>query len=73
MGGEYSKEQLFGELDKCWLCNCKCNQLFTSNRQEWCTTVKEFFDKRFDRKSSPFSPKFQYKQDEKQKEQQTLF
>ena len=72
-GGEYTKEQLFWELEKCWVCNCKCYQLFTSNRQEWCKTVKEFFEKRFERKNSPFSPKFQYKQDEKQKEQQSLF
>lgn len=40
---------------------CKCYQLFTSNRQEWCKTVKEFYEKRFDRKSSPFSPKFQFR------------
>ena len=39
---------------------CKCNQLFTSNRQEGCVTVQDFFEKRFDRKSSPFSPKFLY-------------
>lgn len=40
--------------------DCKCNQLFTSNRQEGCKTVADFYIKRFDRKSSPFSPKFQY-------------
>lgn len=40
---------------------CKANHLFTSNRQEGCITVKEFYDKRFDRKSSPFSPKFIHK------------
>lgn len=45
---------------------CKCNQLFTSNRQEGCATVQEFYDKRFYRKSSPFSPQFQYGQEEKQ-------
>ena len=37
----------------------KASQLFTSNRTEGCTTLREFYDKRFDRKSSPFSPKFQ--------------
>lgn len=58
MGGGYNKEQLFKELE--WCDVCKCYQLFTSNRQEWCKTVKEFYDKRFDRKSSPFSPKFLY-------------
>lgn len=41
--------------------NCICNQLFTSNRQEGCKTVEDFYIKRFDRKSSPFSPKFLYK------------
>jgi DNA repair photolyase len=40
--------------------NCKVNHLFTSNRQEGCKTVEEFYEKRFDRKSSPFSPKFLY-------------
>ena len=39
---------------------CKCNQLFTSNRQEGCVTTVDFFEKRGDRASSPFSPKFQY-------------
>lgn len=44
---------------------CKCSQLFTSNRTEGCKTVLDFYKKRFDRKSSPFSPKFQYiKEDE---------
>ena len=57
-GNNYTKEQLNNELGDC--ANCKCNYLFTSNRQEGCKTVKEFYDKRFDRKSSPFSPKFQY-------------
>jgi len=41
--------------------NCKANHLFTSNRQEGCTTVLDFFNKRFNRKSSPFSKKFMYK------------
>ena len=40
--------------------DCKCCHLFTSNRTEGCKTVEEFYDKRYDRKSSPFSPKFQY-------------
>lgn len=43
----------------CFEC-CKCSQLFTSNRTEGCKTVGEFYEKRFNRKSSPFSPKFQY-------------
>jgi DNA repair photolyase len=57
-GLDYKIEVLKSELG-CFDC-CKCNHLFTSNRQEGCTTVEEFYDKRFDRKSSPFSPKFLY-------------
>ena len=59
-GMDYTKEQLDKKLIDSECYNCKCNQLFTSNRQEGCATVQEFYDKRFDRKSSPFSPKFQY-------------
>ena len=40
--------------------DCKACQFFTSNRTEGCKTVSEFYEKRFNRKSSPFSPKFQY-------------
>lgn len=57
-GIDYTKEQVDSEILKCGVDCCKCNQLFTSNRQEGCVTVKDFYDKRFDRKSSPFSPKF---------------
>ena len=60
-GIDYTKEQLDEELKNSCIENCKCNQLFTSNRQEGCTTVQDFYDKRFDRKSSPFSPKFLYR------------
>ncbi len=59
-GKNYSKEHLDNAILKCGVNCCKCNQLFTSNRQEGCITVQEFYDKRFDRKSSPFSPKFLY-------------
>lgn len=61
-GIDYAKEQLDKELFNAEVECCKCNQLFTSNRQEGCTTVQEFYDKRFYRKSSPFSPEFLYKQ-----------
>lgn len=60
-GIDYTKEEVDSELTKSNVCDCKCCQLFTSNRQEGCVTVQEFYDKRFDRKSSPFSPKFLYK------------
>lgn len=60
-GINYTKEQLDKQICDCNVKDCKCNQLFTSNRQEGCTTVQDFYDKRFYRKSSPFSPQFLYK------------
>lgn len=57
-GKNYTKDQLDCELAESGVAGCKCNHLFTSNRQEGCVSVQDFFDKRFDRKSSPFSPKF---------------
>lgn len=65
-GTGYTKEQIDDELRSCGVCDCKCNQLFTSNRQEGCVTVQDFFDKRFDRPSSPFSPKFLYENKKKE-------
>lgn len=60
-GKEYTKEQLLEEVKKSKCGGCKANHLFTSNRQEGLKTVKEFLEKRYDRKSSPFSPKFFHK------------
>lgn len=57
-GLDYTLENIKDNL--CPYGGCKACQLFTSNRTEGCKTVEEFYDKRFDRKSSPFSPKFQY-------------
>jgi len=57
-GLNYTKENLMDNLNQ--YKNCKVNHLFTSNRQEGCKTIEEFYHKRFDRKSSPFSPKFLY-------------
>lgn len=62
-GIDYTKEQLDKELIESGVKDCKCNQLFTSNRQEGCTSVQDFYDKRFYRKSSPFSPEFLYRDD----------
>lgn len=59
-GINYTIEDVKKELKESNVSCCKCNNLFTSNRQEGCTEVVEFFDKRFDRGSSPFSPKFLY-------------
>ena len=54
----YAKEQIDEELFESNVRDCKCNHLFTSNRQEGCESVQDFYDKRFYRKSSPFSPMF---------------
>ena len=61
-GIDYAKEQLDEEIFKCNVRDCKCNHLFTSNRQEGCISVQDFYDKRFYRKSSPFSPEFLYRE-----------
>lgn len=57
-GMDYTLEDVKNNMGK--YADCKCNQLFTSNRTEGCKTVKEFYDKRFYRKTSPFSPDFQF-------------
>ena len=60
-GINYTKEQVDKEICDCGVKDCKCNYLFTSNRQEGCVSVQDFYDKRFYRKSSPFSPRFLYR------------
>ena len=62
-GPDYAKEQLDEEIFECGVRDCKCNHLFTSNRQEGCVSVQDFYDKRFYRKSSPFSPQFLYRKE----------
>lgn len=58
VGMNYKLEDIKDNLED--YSDCKACQLFTSNRTEGCRTVGEFYDKRFDRASSPFSPKFQW-------------
>ena len=65
-GTDYTLDNVKRNLFVEGVSDCKCNQLFTSNRQEGCVTVQDFFEKRFDRKSSPFSPKFLYHREEKE-------
>ena len=57
-GIDYTLEDVQDNLGD--FADCKACQLFTSNRAEGCKTVNDFYEKRFDRASSPFSPKFQY-------------
>lgn len=60
-GTDYSKKILDNQLKTEGVENCKCDILFTSNRRNGCVTVQDFYDERFDKKVSPFSPKFLYK------------
>lgn len=62
-GIEYAKEQIDEELFFNNYRDCECCKLFTSNRQEGCVSVQDFYDKRFYRKSSPFSPQFLYQEE----------
>lgn len=40
--------------------DCKCNHLFTSNRQYGCVTVDDFYRYRFDKANAPCSPLYQH-------------
>lgn len=57
--GDYTLEDVISECGE--YNDCKANHLFTSNRQNGCVTVKDFFEKRFDSKMSPMSPLFLHK------------
>lgn len=59
---DYNLDDVKSCLGDC--AGCKANHLFTSNRQEGCKTVLDFFNKRFDRASSPFSKKFMFMEGE---------
>lgn len=59
-GEDYSFDDVTAELERSGCSDCVCNHLFTSNRQEGCRTVWEFYKIRYPRPSSPFSPKFLY-------------
>lgn len=61
-GTNYSIDDVRSSLSN--VSDCKASHLFTSNRTEGCVTVQEFFEKRFDRASSPFSPKFLFEANE---------
>lgn len=59
-GGEYYLKDVLREVDGFGCGDCKCSDLFTSNRTNGCRTVREFYRERFKKASSPFSPNFQY-------------
>ena len=58
-GMDYSLEEVF-DLAEDYL-DCRCASLFNSDRRNGCVTVEDFYRDRFDRSSSVFSPKFQYR------------
>lgn len=58
-GVDYSLSDVLGEIDKCGVGDCKCYHLFTSNRTNGCVTIADFYNERFGKCSSPFSPKYQ--------------
>jgi len=61
-GMDYSAKDVFAELGEC--AECRCNNLFASNRQEGCKTVREFYENRLLREDSPFSKKFTFRDDQ---------
>jgi len=54
-GWNYTLDNVYDELGD--FADCRCDSMFTSNRREGLHTVKEYYERRFDRQSSPFSPK----------------
>ena len=58
-GRDYTIDDVMSRVEALKCADCKCKSLFTSNRTNGCNTVAEFYQERFDKKSSPFSPKFQ--------------
>ena len=61
---DYTLDNVLDNLGE--LKDCHCKGLFTSNRQNNCTTVEDFYRERFYKKRSPFSPLFQYYEDKEQ-------
>lgn len=59
-GINYSIDDVFKATKEAGVGNCVCNYLFNSSRQEGLKTVNEYIERRFTRKVSPFSPKYQY-------------
>lgn len=59
-GREYSVKEIQKEVAESGCAQCKCSDLFTSNRIDGVTNVGEFFKRRFKKASNPASPNFQY-------------
>ena len=58
-GLDYDLDTVF-ELGEEYL-DCRCSSLFNSDRRNGCVSFSDFYEDRFDRSSSVFSPKFQYR------------
>lgn len=59
-GRDYGVKEIQQEVAKSGCAQCKCSDLFTSNRIDGATNVGEFFKRRFKKASNPASPNFQY-------------
>jgi len=59
-GVDWTENQMAHEIEVSKCGDCVVNNLFTSNRQEGLKTMRQFMCKRYKRKSSPFSPRFLY-------------
>ena len=71
-GKNYAKEQLDKMIDREGVRDCKCSDLFTSNRTNGCESVQDFYNMRFYQESSPFSPLFLHT-DDKETGQMSIF
>lgn len=58
-GGGYKLRDVIEAVDKLDCGECRCAQLFTSNRQTGRETVADFMKSVFESKMNPTSPRFQ--------------
>ncbi len=59
-GKNWSKEDALKEIQKCGISECNCKKCFASNRVKDFTTVSEMYEAKFDKKTTTFSPQYQY-------------
>lgn len=57
---DYSLQEVLNNIEKENILNSNCKHCFFSSAQGDCVTVKDFYDKKFNLKTSIFSPKYFY-------------
>lgn len=57
-GRDYNLQNVYDELD-CF-CECKCADVFTSNRQKGVITLRDFMNRNYDSKLNPTGKSFQH-------------